>query len=71
MYNPPDPDGAGGVVSDDLEFIEIYNPTAHAVDLAEWRVRGGIDINPFRSDFESTAEAREQERRACRVCKPQ
>ncbi len=29
----------------DLEFIEIHNPTAAAVDLTDWRLRGGIDFN--------------------------
>ena len=36
MYNKPDPDGAGvGVDPADLEFIEILNPTAGAVNLWE------------------------------------
>ncbi|MDP6547120.1 MAG: lamin tail domain-containing protein, partial [Phycisphaerae bacterium] len=58
MYNPPDPDGPGGVDPDDLEFIELYNPTGSAVELAawtdnphggaqylaNWRLRGGVDM---------------------------
>ncbi|HYW78888.1 MAG TPA: lamin tail domain-containing protein, partial [Thermoguttaceae bacterium] len=37
-YNP----GVGG---DDLEFVEIYNPTSQPVDLTNWRIRGGIDFD--------------------------
>ena len=33
------------VDDDDLEFIEIYNATAAAVDLTDWRIRGGIDYD--------------------------
>ncbi|MDP6544682.1 MAG: lamin tail domain-containing protein, partial [Phycisphaerae bacterium] len=58
MYNPPDPDGVGGVDPDDLEFIEIYNPTGSEIALsawtdnphggaqyfADWRLRGGVDM---------------------------
>ncbi|MDP6544998.1 MAG: lamin tail domain-containing protein, partial [Phycisphaerae bacterium] len=58
MYNPPDPDGAGPMVAGDLEFIELYNPTGQAVELsawednphtpgqylADWRIRGGVDV---------------------------
>ncbi|MDP6637593.1 MAG: lamin tail domain-containing protein, partial [Phycisphaerae bacterium] len=58
MYNPIDPDGVGGVDASDLEFIEIYNPTGASIDLAawvdnphtagqylaDWRIRGGVDM---------------------------
>jgi len=58
MYNPPDPDGLGGVEADDLEFIELYNPTGSMIELAawtdnphggpqylaDWRLRGGVDM---------------------------
>jgi hypothetical protein len=30
---------------DDLEYIELLNPTADPLDLTEWRIRGGIDAN--------------------------
>ena len=33
------------VVDDDLEFVEIHNPTGVTMDLTSWRIRGGIDIN--------------------------
>ncbi len=36
-----DPD----VVPDDLEFVELHNPAGRSVDLTDWRVRGGVDIN--------------------------
>ncbi|HYW79673.1 MAG TPA: lamin tail domain-containing protein, partial [Thermoguttaceae bacterium] len=39
-YNPGDTAG-----SDDLEFIELFNPTSEAVDLTNWRIRKGIDFD--------------------------
>ncbi len=33
------------VEDDDLEFIEIYNPTSTTVNLTDWRIRKGIDFN--------------------------
>ncbi|MBN2473466.1 MAG: lamin tail domain-containing protein [Pirellulales bacterium] len=39
-YNPGAFPGA-----DELEFVEIFNPTGTAVDLTDWRVRGGIDYD--------------------------
>ncbi len=49
-YNPGEPSSAAlavydGLVEDDLEFIEIHNPTLGSVDLADWRVRGGVDVD--------------------------
>ncbi len=49
-YNPGDPSAAAlladpNVVADDLEFLEIYNPTSSPVDLTNWRLRGGVDYN--------------------------
>ena len=37
------------LTSDDLQYIEIHNPTNAAVGLTEWRVRGGADFDwdPF------------------------
>ena len=29
----------------DLEFVEILNPTTESVDLKNWRVRGGVDLD--------------------------
>jgi len=40
QYNP-----AGILGADDLEFVEIYNPTAETVDLTNWRIRKGIDFD--------------------------
>ncbi|MCA9247260.1 MAG: CotH kinase family protein [Planctomycetales bacterium] len=45
MYQPADPDGPGGIEPDDLEFVEIYNPTTDPIDLTEWRLRRGVDID--------------------------
>jgi len=42
MYHPPDP--GPGVDPDDLEFIEVYNPTSQAVDLTHWQIAGGVDF---------------------------
>ncbi|MBN2477233.1 MAG: lamin tail domain-containing protein [Pirellulales bacterium] len=39
-YNPDPTD-----LDDDLEFIEIYNPTAETADLTDWRIRKGIDFD--------------------------
>ena len=33
------------ITANHLEFVEIVNPTARAVDLTEWRIRGGIDYD--------------------------
>ena len=53
-YNPGEPSTAAqlidpNLVEDDLEFVEIYNPTTQAVSLANWRLRGGVDF-----DFDAT-----------------
>ncbi|OHB68885.1 MAG: hypothetical protein A2V70_12785, partial [Planctomycetes bacterium RBG_13_63_9] len=45
MYNPIDPDGEGGIDPDDIEFIEIFNPTSHAVVLTDWQLAKGIDFD--------------------------
>jgi hypothetical protein len=47
-YNPTEPTVAAKTLypnlqPSDLEFIEIYNPTAAPVALADWRLRGGVD----------------------------
>ena len=49
QYNPPDPSDAALAIdpsleSEDLEFIEIHNPTGQRVDMTEWRIRGGVDF---------------------------
>ncbi len=41
MYHPPDP--GGGFSQEDLEFVEIFNPSDAAVSLASWTLEGGID----------------------------
>ena len=42
-YNPPDP--GNGVLPEDLEYIEIFNPTSQAVVLTEWHIQGGVDFD--------------------------
>ena len=47
-YNPGVPSAAAlaiaeDLIADDLEFVEIHNPTGSAVDLTDWRLRGAID----------------------------
>jgi len=49
-YNPSAPSAAALAIhptltSDDLELIEVFNPTASAVDLTDWRIRGGVDYD--------------------------
>ncbi len=49
-YHPADPNSAAlAAVStfrdDDLEFIEIYNPTSESIDLDGWRIRGEVDLD--------------------------
>ena len=41
MYNPV----AARASDDDLEFVEIYNPTGMTVDLTHWRLRKGVDFD--------------------------
>ena len=46
-YHPVTPSSGAlaiepGLIDNDLEFIEIYNPTRLAVDLTDWRIRGGV-----------------------------
>jgi hypothetical protein len=50
QYHPAPPSDAARAIypplsADDLEFIEIHNPTTEGVDLANWRVRGGVSFN--------------------------
>jgi hypothetical protein len=47
-YNPGPPSAAAlaiaaDLTADDLEFVEIHNPTASAVELTDWRLRGAVD----------------------------
>ena len=49
-YNPELPNAAAlaadpNVTSGDLEFIEIHNASTSALDLTDWRIRGGVDLN--------------------------
>lgn len=56
-YHPSDPspaaqaafealDNSGGVLIDnDLEYLEIHNPTSHPIGLENWRLRGESDID--------------------------
>ena len=49
QYNPGEPLAVAleideNLVEDDLEFVEVHNPSASTVSLADWRIRGGIDF---------------------------
>ncbi len=33
------------LTANDLEFIEVHNPTAETIDLSGWRTRGGADLD--------------------------
>ena len=49
-YHPSDPTGDALAIDptltdDDLEFIEITNPSGSAIDLTDWRIRGEVDFD--------------------------
>ncbi len=49
-YNPGTPSSAALAIdpeltSDDLEFVEIQNPTSGTIALDEWQLRGGIEYD--------------------------
>ena len=49
-YHPQDPSEAALQIDplledDDLEFVEILNPTDQTLDLTNWRIRKGIDFD--------------------------
>ena len=49
-YSPGTPSGAAQAIdptltSDDLEFVEISNPTSATVDLTSWQIRGEVDFD--------------------------
>ena len=54
MYHPVDPDGAGPIVADDLEFIELYNRSGAAAPLWNSYLVGGT-----RQDYGWTIEGYE------------
>ena len=48
-YNPGEPTAAALAIDpnleeDDLEFVEIHNPTTESVTLTNWQIRGGVDF---------------------------
>lgn len=54
MYNPPlvDPPLFEGFDGNDLEYIEITNPTDQDVDLTEWHLDGGVDLKFAAAPFD-------------------
>ena len=49
-YNPGEPSAEAvslyaDIDSGDLEYVEVVNPTGAPLDLSDWRLRGGVDIN--------------------------
>ena len=49
-YHPDDPSPAALAIDptmgdNDLEFVEIHNPTDAAIDLFDWRIRGEVDFD--------------------------
>ncbi len=47
-YHPENPAPvalAPHLTDNDLEYVEIYNPTNRDVDLSDWRLRGGVDFD--------------------------
>ncbi|MCA9199907.1 MAG: lamin tail domain-containing protein [Planctomycetales bacterium] len=50
QYHSPDPTAESlaifpNMTADDLEFVELYNPSPATVDLVNWRIRGGVDLD--------------------------
>ena len=49
QYNPVASEAAlavnPGLDPSDLEFVELFNASGSSVDLSDWRLRGGADIN--------------------------
>ncbi|MCA9196548.1 MAG: lamin tail domain-containing protein, partial [Planctomycetales bacterium] len=49
-YNPGAPSAAAQAIDlsltdNDLEYVEVHNPTALAVNLTNWNIRGGVDYS--------------------------
>jgi hypothetical protein len=49
-YHPDQPSPAAlsietNLEREDLEFLELHNPTAETVTLANWQIRGGVDFD--------------------------
>ena len=49
-YQPGPPTAAAllldpKITANDLEYVEIHNPAVQAVELTEWRIRGGVDYD--------------------------
>lgn len=49
-YHPSEPNAAALAIDptfqdDDLEFVEIHNPTGASVNLTDWRIRGDVDFD--------------------------
>ncbi len=55
MYQPPDP--PEGVDPGELEFVEIFNPTAEEINLTDWQIRGGLRFDFAREAKLSPGEA--------------
>jgi hypothetical protein len=45
LYNPADPDGAGTQRDQNFKFIELFNTTNRAIDLAGWQLKGSATFN--------------------------
>ena len=43
-FDPKDLDGQGGQRQDRFEFVELYNTTAHTLDVSGWRLSGALDL---------------------------
>lgn len=44
-YHPASPPGSSTITEKQLEFVELTNRSATSIDLADWRLRGGVDFN--------------------------
>ena len=50
QYHPGSPSAAAlaiypSLTTNDLEYVEIHNPTASPILLTDWRIRGGIELD--------------------------
>ena len=44
-YHPDAPATGASITQQQLEFVEIFNPTTQAIDLTDWRIRGEVDFD--------------------------
>ncbi len=53
-YQPRDPDGAGSLRPEDVEFVELFNRSDREIDLGGWRLDGSVQF-VFPSEYRLAA----------------